>query len=197
MSTRTAAGESCLEESVAMSIDSEEFAILSAPYRRELLVHCYRMLGSVHDAEDVVQETYLRAWRSFGDFEGRSKLRHWLYRIATNALRELEKGHRRSLPSGLSNSVEEPTDDHTLERRDIRGWNRSRPLSCTRRQNHRIRQTAFSNGRASGWRSWQHFSICRRPGHRCRRCSGSSARYRRRRPGQPAPRIHRGRWPDR
>ena len=48
MSTRTAIGESCPEESVAMSIDSEEFAILSAPYRRELLVHCYRTLGSVH-----------------------------------------------------------------------------------------------------------------------------------------------------
>ena len=181
MSTRTAVGESCLEESVAMSIDSEEFAILFAPHRRELLVHCYRMLGSVHDAEDVVQETYLRAWRSFGDFEGRSKLRHWLYRIATNAaLRELEKGHRRSLPSGLGNSVEEPTDDHTLERRDIRGWNRSRPLSCTRRQNHRIRQTSFSNGRASGWRSWQHFSICRHGNAPCC-CCATCWRFERRR----------------
>jgi RNA polymerase sigma-70 factor (ECF subfamily) len=114
------AWESRLEKSVAVSIDSEEFAILSAPYRRELLVHCYRMLGSVHDAEDVVQETYLRAWRSIGDFEGRSKLRHWLYRIATNAaLRELERSHRRSLPSGLGNAVEEPAADHTLEGQDI------------------------------------------------------------------------------
>jgi RNA polymerase sigma-70 factor (ECF subfamily) len=81
---------------------SEEFTGLTGRFRGELLAHCYRMLGSAEEAEDLVQETYLRAWRSFAGFEGRSSVRTWLYRIATNAcLTAIERRSRRPLPSGL------------------------------------------------------------------------------------------------
>src|SRR5258708_23048655 len=65
--------------------DQDAFQQLAEPYRRQLQVHCYRMLGSLHEAEDLVQETFLRAWRARERFEGRTSFRNWLYRIATNA----------------------------------------------------------------------------------------------------------------
>src|SRR5438445_5917973 len=82
---------------------NQAFERLAEPLRREIKVHCYRMTGSLHEAEDLVQETYLRAWRAFESFEGRGSLKAWLYQIATRVCLDAiaqRKKVRRLLPEG-------------------------------------------------------------------------------------------------
>src|ERR1700680_2922318 len=88
---------------------SEDFTSIAGRFRGEVLAHCYRMLGAAEEAEDLVQETYLRAWRSFDGFEGRASVRTWLYRIATHAcLNAIERRSRQPLPSGLGGPADDP-----------------------------------------------------------------------------------------
>ncbi len=92
------------------STKEREFEMQTGPLRTELLAHCYRMLGSTQEAEDQVQETYLRAWRAFHRFEGRSSVRTWMYRIATNTcLSALGSTSRRQMPTGLGQGPSSPT----------------------------------------------------------------------------------------
>src|SRR5262245_27474094 len=94
--------------------DADAFRELIDPYRRELQLHCYRILGSLQDAEDQMQETHLAAWRGLKDFEGRSSVRAWLYQIATsrclNALRA-----RRRRPQEVPSMLEPPEPTRRVE----------------------------------------------------------------------------------
>jgi RNA polymerase sigma-70 factor, ECF subfamily len=105
------AGHSAQEKVLAGARAGDEgaFAELIAPHRGELHAHCYRMLGSLHDAEDALQEALVRAWRGIGRFEGRSSLRSWLYTIATNTcLDAIGRRPKRVLPIDYG----PPTDPH-------------------------------------------------------------------------------------
>ncbi len=119
---RTAAAELALAKAAAAG-DESAFSELVGCHRDELRVHCYRMLGSLHDAEDALQDALLRAWRGLGGFEGRSSARSWLYTIATHAALDLARHRsRRELPVGFGPSAgtgadlaEEITDPIWLE----------------------------------------------------------------------------------
>ncbi|NLU84816.1 sigma-70 family RNA polymerase sigma factor [Rhodococcus sp. HNM0569] len=105
--------------SVAPSLADDEFLSRAEPYRRELLAHCYRMMGSIHDAEDQLQETLLRGWKGYGSYRQQASLRTWLHRIATNTcLTALESRSKRPLPSGLGAPDSDPDAD-LVERHEI------------------------------------------------------------------------------
>lgn len=96
--------------------DGDAFRELTEPHRRELQVHCYRMLGSFQDAEDALQDTLLAAWQGLGGFEGRASIRTWLYRIATNrCLNALRSARRRPATEWNNPQVEPPEPTHLGE----------------------------------------------------------------------------------
>ena len=104
-----------LDVSELGEVDEPEFSGLAERHRRELHVHCYRMLGSFEDAEDTVQETFLRAWRRRETFEGRSTFRAWLYRIATNACLDLLAKRRPKAATGGEVLWLQPYPDRLLD----------------------------------------------------------------------------------
>jgi RNA polymerase sigma-70 factor, ECF subfamily len=117
MNGRTAVAEEPALLDAARAGDREAFDRLTEPYRRQIQVHCYRMSGSLEGAEDLVQDTFLRAWRGIAGFEGRSSFRGWLYRIATNAcLRALSGGAaaRRLLPEERGPAADRPPEGAPL-----------------------------------------------------------------------------------
>ncbi len=114
--------------------DEAAFSTLAEGYRRQLKVHAYRMLGSFDDAEDMVQETLLRAWRSRATFEGRSSLRAWLYGIATNACLDFLRKHQDDRKPTAAGEVLylQPFPDRLLETKENIGLAFSRPSSSCR-----------------------------------------------------------------
>lgn len=128
-------------------VDEPAFSGLAERHRRKLHVHCYRMLGSFEDAEDTVQETFLRAWRRRETFEGRSTFRAWLYRIATNACLDLLAKRRPEPAAGGEVLWLQPYPDRLLDE-----------LPATRTS----RRPSPSRARRSSWRTWSRSSTSRR-----------------------------------
>ena len=103
----------------ALGGDGEAFRELVEPYQRELRVHCYRMLGSVQDAEDALQDTLLSAWQGLAGYEGRASLRTWLYRVATSrCLDALRSARRRPRATAPDPAMADPASGHAAARTD-------------------------------------------------------------------------------
>ena len=152
--------------------DEDAFRELTDPYRRELQLHVYRIVGSVQDAEDLLQETLLAAWRGLEQFEGRASLRAWLYRIATNRSLDALRASRRR-PEDLPRMTERPSRParpsrlaRALPRRPSRGHPGRRS---------RARRRATRPRRRSRWRSSPAFSTSRRSSAPCSCCATCSA----------------------
>ncbi|MFD0472763.1 sigma-70 family RNA polymerase sigma factor [Nonomuraea thailandensis] len=139
------------------------FGELVEGHRHELRVHCYRMLGSYTDAEDMVQETMMRAWRRRETFEGRSTLRAWLYRIATNACLDLLSGpaRAREITVGVGGESRSPfAEVPWLQPYPDRLLDLAAP--------GRARRTRWRwSGRRSSWPIWPRSSTCRPASARC------------------------------
>ena len=153
--------------------DEDAFRELTDPYRRELQVHIYRIVGSAQDAEDLLQETLLAAWRGLERFEGRASLRAWLYRIATNRSLDALRASRRR-PEDLQRMTEMPEPTRYGERDLARALSRT---SCSRTSPTRLpdRRRATRPRRRSRWRSSSACSISRRSSARCSCCATCSA----------------------
>jgi DNA-directed RNA polymerase specialized sigma24 family protein len=117
----------------------EEFTSRTGRFRGESLAHIYRMLGSAEEAEDLMQQTYLRAWRSYDKFEGRLSVRTWLYRIATNvSLTAIQR--RRPLPSGLGAPSSSPSTILTSRVLETVDWPKAQDIGRRGWQRGRIRK---------------------------------------------------------
>jgi DNA-directed RNA polymerase specialized sigma24 family protein len=112
--------------------DGQAFEQLIGPYRHELEVHCYRMLGSVQDAEDAMQETLISAWQALPAFEGRSSVRTWLYRVATSRCLNVRRSARRRPQASLPPGVQAPEPTRVNEVTWLEPWRSSRRCSCCR-----------------------------------------------------------------
>ena len=142
--------------------DEEAFRRIVEPHRAELHAHCYRMLGSLHDAEDALQNVMLRAWRGLRRFEGRSATRAWLYKIATNVcLDAIGKRPKRVLPIDYARR-RGPATIRASRCPSRSGWSRTPTSGLASRTAMRRRRRATSSARRSSWPSSRRCSTCRR-----------------------------------